>query len=159
MWGYVFTLKLRKSHFDMNLTVVIKGTQNNYSLATFLTRFVKWWQKSINENYIQFFCFSCKISKSEVTIIWHDSVDIFDFEYLKKRQSACSDILSFYMYTFLINATVIGKLHFIKDCWGYRWCTFNVLRNVQLKYNATLCALTELNVQPPETGKNILVDL
>ena len=39
IWENLVTSKHHTSQFDVNLTVVLK---NYYSLATFLTRFVKW---------------------------------------------------------------------------------------------------------------------
>jgi len=69
IWG----IFLHQNIVSLNVTWIwqLSSTvpKNYYSLAT---RSVKWWQKTYKKlNTV--FCFSCKISASEVTKIWHDS--------------------------------------------------------------------------------------
>jgi len=73
IWG-IFSCQ---NIISLNLTWIwwlsSKVPKNYYSLAFFLTRFIKRWQKKY---LYTVFCFFCKISKSEVTRIWHDSNDM-----------------------------------------------------------------------------------
>jgi len=78
MWGKYFASKHRKSQFDMNMSVVLKSTQKLLFISNFLDNTRKMVAKNQEEKLYTVFCFSCKITKSEVTRIWLHNDDIWN---------------------------------------------------------------------------------